>query len=271
MLRKILTSLVALVLVGAALIVITSYFWVQNPYGLEQERRAPKGEETLPLVTIVPNSKNHLLYKNYENNPYAIHLALPNHYIHESNYSKGISKSYGASVTIYYPNMNGKYHKENEQLTECNGYCNGYMRASIEPNSKSAIELNKRKILRHSEERKKDSHLRYYENLEQEFGLSTHFQIRYPVLEEKSKGKKNSTNEYFVKYDKDGSPKYFFECHPFTPSPACSVYFNLSSMPELLIKIRFSRSLMNDWENVILLVDDKISDWKLEKIILNNK
>lgn len=261
-----LKSLVTLTIVGIVLIVVVFFFWMTNPYGLEPERRGPNGNESLPKLSITPDSKNYLLYDNYENNQYVIHLALPNQYIHESNFTNKISKSYSAYITMYYPNMNGKFHQENAHLTKCNGYCNGYLRASIEPTTTKATELNERKILRLSRERNEESHLRYYEDLEEEFGLSTHFQIRYPVLEEKSNGKKHSTKEYIVKYDEGGAVKYLFQCHPYTPSPACSVKFNLSSMPELLVNIRFSRSLLNDWENIIKMVDNKISSWKLDKI-----
>lgn len=247
---------------------VAFFTWMKNPYGLEPERLGPKGNEALPDISIEPDSKNYLLYEGYDHNSYTIHLALPNHYIHESNTTNRISKSYGTYVTMYYPNMNGKFHPDNERLPKCNGWCNGYMRASIKPASKKAIEINKRKIQHLEQERKEQSHLRYYQDLEQEFGLDNHFQIRYPVLEKKSNGKKNSTDEYFIKYADDGSAEYLFQCSPYVPSPSCSVKFNLYSMPELLVDITFSRSLMDEWENVIRMADDRISSWELKKISL---
>jgi len=59
-----------------------------------------------------------------------------------------------------------------------------------------------------------------------------------------------------------------FQCSPYVPSPSCSVKFNLSSMPELLVDITFSRSLMDDWKNIIRMADSRISSWKLKKIKL---
>jgi len=266
-LRKILISLGSLAFLIVVLMVAL-FAWVKNPYDLESERLGPKGNEALPEVSIEPDSKNYLLYEGYDHNLYAIHLALPNHYIHESNVTKRISKSYGAYVTMYYPNMNGKYHPDNAHIPKCNGWCSGYMRASIKPASRKAIDINERKIERLAKERKEHSHLRHFQDLEQEFGLDNHFQIRYPAIEKKSKDKKNSTDEYFIKHADDGSAEYLFQCSPYVPSPSCSVKFNLSSMPELLVDITFSRSLMDDWKNIIRMADSRISSWKLKKIKL---
>lgn len=262
-LRKILLALSSLILLSIVLLA-----WFKNPYGLEPERLAPKGDEVLPVINIELDSKNYLLYEDYDHNSYAIQLALPNHYIHESNSTRRISKSYGVSVRMYYPNMNGKFHPDNDNLPKCNGWCGGYTRASIEPVSEKAIEFNERMIQRLAKERKEQSHLRHYQDLGEEFDLGIHFQVRYPVLEKKSDGKMHSTKEYFIKRADDGSAKYLFQCSPYTPSPSCSVKFNLSTMPELLVDITFGRPLMNQWENVIRMVDDKISSWKLKKISL---
>ncbi len=249
-------------------LIVAFFVWVKNPYGLEPERLGPKGNEALPEISKEPDSKNYLLYEGYDNNLYTIHLALPNHYIHESNTTKRISKSYGAYVTMYYPNMNGKFHPDNMSLPKCNGWCSGYMRASIKPTNRTAQAMNKIKLEHLEKERKERSHLRHFQDLEQEFGLANHFQIRYPVIEKKFNGKKNSTKEFFIKYAEDGSAEYLFQCYPYVPSPSCSVKFNLSSMQELLVDIKFSRSLMDDWENIIQMVDSKISSWRLEKIEL---
>lgn len=267
MLRKILISLGSLIFLIAVLMV-AFFTWMKNPYGLEPERLGPKENEALPEISIEPDSKNYLLYEGYDHNLYTIHLALPNHYIHESNTTNRISKSYSVSVTMYYPNMNGKFHPDNEHIPKCNGWCGGHIRASIKPASKKAREINERKIQRLAQERKERSHLRYYQNLEQEFGLDNHFQVRYPVLEKKSNGKKIYTDEYFIKYTDDGSAKYLFQCSPYMPSPSCSVKFNLYSIPELLVDIKFNRSLMDEWESIIRMTDDRISSWKLKKISL---
>lgn len=91
MLRKILISLGNLVFLIVVLIVAFAA-WMKNPYGLEPARLGPKGNETLSTISIEPDSENYLIYEDYDHNLYAIHLALPNHYIHESNTTKRISK-----------------------------------------------------------------------------------------------------------------------------------------------------------------------------------
>ena len=270
MLKKLIISLGVLAFLVSALIVVF-FSWARNPYGLEPERLGPKGDESLPEISTIPNAKNYLLYSRYNQNTYAIHLALPNAYIHESNATQRISKSYDAYVTMYYPNMNGKFHPDNMNLPKCNGWCGGYMRTSIQPSERGAHAMNVQKLERLIQERRENSPLRYFEDLDSEFGLANHFQIRYPIIEKKSNGKKNSTKEFFLEYGKDGSIEYLFQCHPYVPSPSCSVKFNLSSMPELLVDISFSRTLMTDWKNIIQLVDSKISSWRPARIELGGE
>lgn len=270
MFKKLIISLGVLVFLIVALMVVF-FTWAKNPYGLEPERLGPKGGEALPTISTIPNAKNYLLFSKYEQNNHAIHLALPNDYIHESNTTQRISKSYSAYVTMYYPNMNGKFHPDNKNLPKCNGWCGGYMRASIRPNERSARAMNAHKLELLIRERQENDPLRQFQDLDPEFGLTNHFQIRYPVIEKKSNGKKNSTKEFFIEYSNDGSVEYLFQCSPYVPSPSCSVKFNLSSMPELLVDIKFSRSLVTDWKNIIHLVDSKISSWRPVRVELEEE
>ncbi|WP_343801406.1 hypothetical protein [Marinobacterium maritimum] len=265
MFNKTAITLGALVIMALVLTKIVSN-WMQNPYGLEPERLGPKGSETIPPVTALPNAKNYLLYPYYDDNAYVIHLALPNHYIHPSNTTERVLKSYGVSASMYYPGLNGKFHPENANLPNCNGYCAGYVRASIEPSRRSAHEKNRRILERIAHDRQQDSALYQFEDLDAEFGVDEHFQIRYPVIEAKSKGSMTSTQEYLISRDPSGDVQYLFECLPYTPSPACEVEFNLSTMPELVINIRFSRSLMTEWPKIVRAVNDKVASWKPVKI-----
>lgn len=265
MIKKTLLTLGALIILAVALIAVLGN-WAKNPYGLEPERLGPKGDEALPQIVVVPDAKNYLLYPKHDENVYVIHLALPNHYIHKSNTTDRILKSYSVSASMYYPELNGKFHPNNANLTNCNGYCGGYVRAFIEPNQNNAHVMNARVLERIAYDKQKGSPLKKFEDLGSEFGIGEHFQIRYPVIEAKPKGGKGSTEEYLIKRDENDKVEYIFECAPYRPSPACSVKFNLSSRPELLVDIRFSRDLMKDWHNIIQSVDAKIASWRPVRI-----
>lgn len=260
MIRKTLLTLGTLVILGVALFSVLRN-WVNNPYGLEPERLRPKEDETLPPIVAVRNAKNYLLYPAHDKNSYVIHLALPNHYIHESNTTSQILKSYSVSASMYYPELNGKFHPDNANLPNCNGYCSGYVRAVIEPNQDTTHVMNARVLERVGLDRQQANPLLKFEDLDPEFGIDEHFQIRYPAIEAKSKGTKGSTEEYLIKRDGNGEVEYVFECSPYAPSPACGVRFNLSSRPELVVDIRFGRDLMPHWQNIIHSVDAKIGSW----------
>ncbi len=264
MLKKILISFSALVVL---FIVLPTIFlnWLNNPLGLEPERLGPKGDEKIPSISSVPNRKNYLLYLRHKDNNFVIHLPLPNEYLHPSRATTRIIKTYSASATMYYPELNGKFHPKNSNLPKCTGWCNDQVRAFITPYKSSALTKNTRELERIQKQKLRDSHLYYFEDLDSEFDLDDHFQIRYPVLEEKYNGK-YSTKEYFLKWDQNGEVQYLFSCAPYAHSPACSVKFNLSSRPELLVDIRFSRHLMENWQDIIGLVNKKITSWGLVRI-----
>jgi hypothetical protein len=260
MIKKALLTLGTLAVLGVAVITVLGN-WARNPYGLEPERLGPKGNETLPKIVAVQNAKNYLLYPAHADNAYVIHLPLPNHYIHESNTSGRILKSYSVSASMYYPELNGKFHPNNANLPNCNGYCGGYVRASIEPSQSTAHVMNVRMLERIEHDRQRDSPLLQFESLDPEFGIGEHFQVRYPAIEAKSKGAKWSTTEYLIKRDGNREVEYMFECSPYAPSPACGVKFNLSARPELVVDIRFGRDLMPNWQDIVQSVDAKIESW----------
>ena len=270
MIKKILLTLGALVTLGVAVITVLGNL-AKNPYGLEPERLGPKGDETIPPIVAVRNAKNYLLYPAHAENIYVIHLPLPNHYIHESNTTGRILKSYSVSASMYYPELNGKFYPDNANLPNCNGYCGGYVRVFIEPNQNTAHVMNEHVLERIKHDRQQDSPLLKFEGLDPEFGIGEHFRIRYPAIEAKSKGAKGSAKEYLIKRDGNGEVEYMFECSPYVPSPACGVKFNLSSRPELVVDIRFGRHLMSNWQNIIQSVDAKIASWRPTRIEIAKK
>ncbi|HEY0721850.1 MAG TPA: hypothetical protein VGE50_11425 [Gammaproteobacteria bacterium] len=269
MFRKILIGIGALIVLGVAMIAVL-VIRTRNPYGLEPERLGPKGDEVLPPISSVPNAKNYLLYARHDKNPYVIHFPLPNEYIHKSNTTSRIIKSYAVSVSMYYPELNGKFNPVNANLPNCNGWCGGYMRAFVEVD-KSAQTINARVLEQLAQQRQSDSPLYQFEDLAPAFGLDEHFQIRYPIAEKRLNGKRNLTKEYFVRRDENGGIKYLFECLPYAPSPGCGVQFNLAARPELLVDIRFGRHLMTEWESIIPAVSSKIASWGLVKIATVDK
>jgi len=141
MFKKIIIGFGALAVISTVLIGI-SLNWSKKPYGLEPERIGPKGAEGLPKIQPTQNAKNYLIYPNYEDYSFVFHLPLPNEYIHPSNISERIFRTYSAAATVYYPEINGKFHPNNADLPKCNGWCEGYMRIFIEP-SKDAIAKSK--------------------------------------------------------------------------------------------------------------------------------
>ncbi len=138
MFKKTLFTLGIFLVLLIALITILSN-WAKNPYGLEPERLGPKGSEKLPSISSAPNAKNYLLYSQYVDNSYVIHLPLPNEYIHPSNTSTRIYKSYSVHATMYYPELNGKFHPDNAHFPKCNGWCGGICRLSLSRISKAQM------------------------------------------------------------------------------------------------------------------------------------
>lgn len=258
---------ITIIAVGLALLLaLLAVRWMQNPYGLEPERLAPRGGESVGPVDNVPDAKNYLIFPHYEDNAYAVHLALPNHYIHPSNYSSQLLKTYGVSASMYYPNLNGKFHPENTNLPECNGYCAGLIRLSVAPSNTRLDQKHQVLLGRIAQERQQGSELYKFEDLGMEFGIDEHFQIRYQKNEAAADGSKALTKEYLIKRDSNGNIEYLFVCSPYTPSPSCGVAFDFSLVPELEIDIRFSRNLMPKWPAIIKSVDEKVASWKPAKI-----
>jgi len=260
-----------LITLGILIIVLIAFFlvfinWTQNPYGLELERLSPKGSEKIPQISAIPNTKNYLLYSKHENNDYLIHLPLPNEYIRPSKVSTRITKTYAASVTMYYPELNGKFHPENANLTQCKGYCGGYLRVYIKPSENTAEAIITRTLDRVQNNRAQNNPLVQFEDLDSEFGLDDHFQIRYPAIEKKHNGKKNSTKEYFLKRKANGEVQHLIKCSPYMPSPGCNVRINLSARPELLVDIKFGRHLMEHWADIISSVNKKVASWEPVRI-----
>lgn len=257
-------ALIVLVALAALFVILAVLFlnWARNPYGLEEERLGPKGSEKLPPISSVENAQNYLLFSQHEGNSFVIHFPVPNEYIHPSNTSSRLIKSYAVGIRMYYPEMYGGFHPKNMHLLSCNGHCEGYVFAYVDVNVNGAKTQGARRLEAIREDRAKNSPLYRFEDLDSEFGLDDHFQIRYPVIEEKSKGDKYSTKEYFFKRDQNGEVQYIFECHPFVTSPGCKVMFNLSSRPEVLVDIRFGRHLMGNWSDIIKAADTKIASWR---------
>lgn len=250
-------------LVALFIVLVTLFFiWTRNPYGLEEERLGPKGNEKLPPISSVENAVNFLLFPQHEGNNFIIHFPVPNEYINPSNTSTRFKKTYAVGIKMYYPEMHGGFHPKNTHLLNCNGHCEGYVFAYVGVNVSGAKAQNARRLESIYMDRAQNSPLRRFEDLDSEFGLNDHIQIRYPAIEEKSKGDKYSTKEYFLKRDQNGEVQYLFECHPFVTSPGCSVKFNLSSRPEVLVDINFGRHLMGNWSDIIKEVDMKIASWK---------
>lgn len=264
-LKAVLIAIAILFAVGISLIVLVLN-WLRNPYGMEEERLGPKGSEILSSLVLRGHAANYLLFPTYQGNTYAVYLPIPDSYFHPSNTTSHVIKSYAATVTMYYPELNGQFHPSNENLPKCNGYCGGYLRAYISAHQKSAIVQNARLLEQIGKDRLRDSELYRFEDMESAFGLDEHFQIRYPIIEAKAKGNKSSTNEYWIKRAEDGTVRYLFECSPYSPSPGCSVKFNLSSRPELLVQIHFGRHLMEYWPAIVQSVDKKIESWEPARI-----
>jgi len=266
--RLIKNVLIAFVTITVLLTVLVVLFlnWARNPYGLEEERLGPKGNEKLPPISPIQNAKNYLLFSQYEENNFLIHLPVPNEYIHPSNTSSRLIQSYAVGIRMYYPEMYGGFHPKNRYLLSCNGYCEGYVFANIDVNADGARVRDARTLEAIRKDRATSSPLYRFEDLNSEFGLDDHFQVRYPVIEEKSNGGKYSTKEYFLKRDQNGEVQYLFECSPFNPSPGCSVRFNLSSQPEIMVDILFGRHLMNHWKDIIKSADMRISSWQPQRI-----
>lgn len=240
--------------------------WARNPYGLEPERLGPARKKLAQAVTIEPNAKNYLLHKYLDDPGYVIHIALPNHYIHPSNTTQKILNTDGLFAIMYYPGMNGKFHSENKSLPECNGWCNGNVSASLEIDRRSAKTITLEKLERLSRDRSNKDRLLSFEDLEPIFDFDQRFQVRYPEAEKRSNGNKSSTDDYFIKKDANGIPEYLLACHPYVPSPSCSVIFNSSSRPELLVELTFSMDLLGEWKKVINAADKQISSWPTKKI-----
>jgi hypothetical protein len=249
--------------IPAALVVLLIAFlnWTKNPYGLETARLGPKGKEKLPSIAPIANATNYLLFPRHQDNAFVIHLPIPKDYFHPSNWTSRFKKSYAASVTMYYPAMHGVLHPDNAHLLTCKGYCEGYMRAFIEASGRDARAQDARKVQQIQKDRSGSSPLYRFEDLDRAFGLDDHFQIRYPVGEEKPNGSRSSTKEYLFKRDQAGDVQYLLECLPYTPSPGCTVRFNLSSRPELLVDVTFGRHLLENWQDIISSVDRTIASW----------
>lgn len=263
--KNVFLAFVVFVVLLVFIFVCTTLFlrWTRNPYGLEEERLGPKGDEALPPILAISNAKNYILYPypQQNHNAYVIHLALPNDYIHSSNYTDRILKSYGVSASMYFPGLNGKFHPDNANLPNCNGYCGGYIRASIERKQSDVHAMNMRQMAEIAEKKLKGKPYYESEDLAPEFGIDEHFQIRRPVLDARSKDDNHLTEEYLIKRNRNGKLEYLFECSPYAPSPNCEVSFNLSSMPELMVNIIFGRHLMPEWQTIIQSVNSKIASW----------
>lgn len=172
--------LIAIGVLLTLLIVLVVQFisWTQNPYGLEEARLEPKGNERLPPVAPIPNAKNFLLFAAHEANDFAIHLPLPNDYIHPSRATSRFVTSYAAAATMYYPEMHSGFHPKNAHLLKCGGYCEGYIRAYIKVKESGARMEDEQRMTWIARDRDPASSRYSFETLESEFGLDDHFQIR---------------------------------------------------------------------------------------------
>lgn len=260
MLKILVRTIVALIVLAVGLLAVFIY-WAQNPYGLEKERIAPKGDERLPAISPVQNSLNYLLFRAYEDNRYAVQLPVPNDYIHPSKTTSRLIKTYGASVTMYYPELNSVFHPSNVHLAGCGGHCGGRVGAYVVVKENGAKDWNERRVAQLLKDRTAKNPLAPFEDLQSEFGLSEHFQIRRPDIKTEVLDEKRRFQEYLIRRDANGAVEYMFECSPYSPSPGCTVEFNLSSRPELLVKLHFGRHLMDHWEDIIRAVDKKITSW----------
>jgi hypothetical protein len=137
-------ALIGLVTLAALIIVLVILFlnWARNPYGLEDARLGPKGNEKLPPLSLVANTANYVLFPRHEGNSFVIHLPVPDDYYDPSNKTTNLLKSYSALVTMYYPEMHSNFHTKNAHLRKCNGYSEGYIRVSIDASRNGANTLD---------------------------------------------------------------------------------------------------------------------------------
>lgn len=256
---------------GAAILLTLLLFslglsWLKNPLGLEAARLGPRGDEPLPPISPVAGAQNYLLFPSYENNSHVIHFPLPHEYVHSSNARSGFIHLYSASITLYHPEMRGKFHPDNLDLPQCNGYCGGYMRVFVRPGKTDTRLLGENEIRRIREPGASASPSHEIRDLPPEFGFDARFQVRNPVSERNSDGEKSSVREYHVMNDSEGNLAYLVRCAPFQPSPSCKVKFNHSGPVELSVDVTFGHHLLGHWREIIARVDETIASWRPRRI-----
>lgn len=245
------------------LVVVISLLGSCNPWKLEPSRVGPRITSNLPKITPTPNATNYLLLPQYENNLFALHISLPDEYIHPSNRTSEVLTSYSFHSTMYYPEMTGVSNPKNEHLRNCRGYCEGYVSALIE----AVIPGNERNI-RQLASLYKDQFgsnpAVLYKPLSPVYGFEEHFVFSYPMIEKKF-GDHSSTTEYFIKRHLNGEPEFIIECLPYVPSPGCQGRIKLALHPEIEVWIGFGMHLLPEWQNLVDALDQRISKWSPTK------
>lgn len=84
---------------------------------------------------------------------------------------------------MYYPECIAHFIQRTS--TCCYGHCEDYIRVNVDVKENGASMQNKRRLELIRKDRASANPLRSFEDLDSEFGLDDHFQIRYPVIEGK--------------------------------------------------------------------------------------
>lgn len=260
-----------LFLLATPLIIIFCIFLLRgcNPwsilYGLEPARIGPKTSKALPKVSITPGGTHFLLVPFYENNSFALHIKLPDEYVLGPKEQSKAIVSYSFSTKMNYPDMSGIANPKNAYLRDCLGYCNGYVSTYIKavaPKHNGEVLFLKRLY------RDRDSNKPYivYKPLPAIYGFDEHFSFTYPKQNPPA-----NIYEFFIKKLPTGEPEFIFECKPKNPSPACSVYFHVKKVPELLIWANFGYQLLPEWKPLLAAIDSRVSEWVVKKYDLQTK
>lgn len=257
--KKILVTLlvIGLAIIGLFIVILR---WASNPYGLESSRLGPEKINIEKENELREGVSNLFLIPEYANSKYYIHLSVPNMYLGQTT-SKNIQQ-YGFLTKVAYPKMLSLHHPNNAEYTKALGWHKGLVQLHVHANGPDIDTLNERIMIRLGKDMKNDNPLVVYEKLPSEFSIEEHFQFRYPMIEEKAKGSPSSTNEYFVVRDGENKIRYIFKCHPYTPSPGCSVEFDSSLIKEVHIKASFGRHLMNEWQTLVDEIDSLVTSWQ---------
>ena len=272
--HKIMASLQRSAIAGRMVLALLVFF--SGNVAMAEEGPAPSSQAREQIIQVTPSKRewfnpshpaahlplrteasklDYLVYHGLWRTEWSpiLYLKIPRQYAGEAVIPV---HNWGFSATIWYPEMTGFFHPDNQARINCPGWCKGQIHITIENEIGFGpdADIRYRMLVKSMEEE--------HSKADASMSFTT---VKKDAQEEAYAGRyirgvdTGKTTLFFVRRGSDGKITHFAECDPGAPSPSCDAVFESSAHNGVSVSYSFGLPLLDDWLKMQSSVDDLVN------------